>query len=148
MFTLAGPLQNFELHSRLEAQRAWYFRRARAIGTGWAGLATAFGKASVDARVTSLIFGILRPDLADLPIRTDDLALFPINGKARDIEALTRLGLPGGIHFDRANHIDIMLLLGADQDIRIHIPAIQEMFLIDKVSRRRTIEAWQSEHSN
>lgn len=57
----------------------------------------------------------------------DDLSL-PINGKTSDVKAGLGAGLPTVVSGDRANDLDLMLGLAADQDFSIDVTSIDQVF--------------------
>jgi hypothetical protein len=68
-----------------------------------------------------------RPQAAALPPGTRHRLRLPIDREAGNIEALLRLGLPGGIQGDRADECHGMVLMRRGQIGGVHIPGIQQM---------------------
>jgi len=68
-----------------------------------------------------------RPQAAALPQGTRHRLRLPIDREAGDIEALLRLGLPGGIQGNRADECHGMVLMRRGQIGGVHIPGIQQM---------------------
>ena len=101
--------------------------RTGTISAGWASLTVGFGKTDIDPRVAGLIPAV-GPNLAKVPLGTGDRLVLPINHKERHIIALVRLGLPGGIDPDRADHLDAVPALTIAQHFGIDVPPIQQMF--------------------
>src|SRR5260370_34994636 len=72
------------------------------------------------------------PSLAEaatlLPLRAGGLALVPIDGKMREIEALACFGLPTAIRHGRTDQLDPPLS-GVNQQFHVHIPCIYHLLL-------------------
>ena len=64
------------------------------------------------------------PIEAGLSFRADDCPGLPVDRERRNIEALPRLGLPTGIGPHRADQIDLMIPVTADQQVCIDVTSI------------------------
>jgi hypothetical protein len=64
---------------------------------------------------------------AGMPLGTARLPRVPIDAKGLQVIALARPSLPAIGPKGRTNHIDLMLGLGGDEEVRIHIPTVEQV---------------------
>jgi hypothetical protein len=126
LFSVTSPLHQCMLAARLATSRAWTFDRASTIRTPWAGLTTHLGQADVYPRLAGGIAAV-RPYWAPLAPRTGDMRVGPINRQTRDIQALPRWRLPGGVHFHWSHPFDAVVGLPVEEALSLDVAPSEQM---------------------